>query len=105
LTKETVRKVEQYGLERSILCGGEALSLVVGVVLVHVGVQDIADNDGLDVVEQYVHPHQQDRYGEAVANPQYCLVMERVANRNCRNHETGVGENHSPPAQVEVLCP
>jgi hypothetical protein len=81
------------------------LSLVVGVVLVHVWVEDIANNDGLDVVEQYVHPHQQDRYSEAVANPQDCLVMECVANRNCSNDETGIGENHGPPAQVEILCP
>jgi hypothetical protein len=90
----------------SILCGGgEALSLVVGVVLVHVGVQNVADNDGLDMVKQNVAPHQQNRDGETVADPKDCLVMKRVANRNCSNHETGVGENHGPPAQVEVLCP
>jgi hypothetical protein len=60
----------QYDLtSMSILCGGEALSLVVGVVLVHVGVQDVAYNDGLDVVEEYIAPHQQDRYCETVANP------------------------------------
>jgi hypothetical protein len=67
---DKVGKRVQYNMnDMSILCGGEALSLVVGVVLVHVGVQDVAYNDGLDVVEQYVNPHQQDRYGEAIANP------------------------------------
>jgi hypothetical protein len=96
----------QYDLTNvSILYGGEAWSLVIGIVLVHVGVQDVTDNDGLDVVEQYVAPHQQDRYGKTVADPQDCLVMERVANGDRSNHETTVGENHCPPAQVEVLGP
>jgi hypothetical protein len=45
----------------------EVWALVVGIVLVHHGVHDIAHDDCLDVVEQHVHPHAEDGDSETVA--------------------------------------
>lgn len=78
---------------------------VVRVVFIHHRVHNIANNYGLNVVEQHVNPHAKDSDGEAVADEQNRFVMKRVADRDGRNHEACVWEHHSPPAEVEVTGP
>jgi hypothetical protein len=78
---------------------------MVGVVLVHHRIHDVAHDHSLDVVEQDVNPHAKNCDGEAVANKQDRFVLKCIANGNCGNNKTGVRKDHGPPTQVEVQCP
>ena len=82
-----------------------AFALVVCVILVHLGVEDISDHYGLYVIEKHVAPHSDESDGEAVTDEQNRLILQCVANRDSSNGKPTVGEDHSPPTQVEVLSP
>jgi hypothetical protein len=82
-----------------------AFALVVCVIFVHLGVEDISDYYGLYVIEQHVEPHSDESDGEAVTDEQNRLIFQCVANGDSSNGESTVGEDHSPPTQVEVLSP
>jgi hypothetical protein len=84
---------------------GVVSTLVVGIVLVHHWVQDVAHDDGLHVVEEHVHPHAEDCYRETVAYEQDSLVLERGADRDGGDDEPSIWEHHGPPSQVEIESP
>jgi hypothetical protein len=50
------------------------LNLVVSNVLVHAGIDDIRDVDGLDVLEQDKGPHGDDGDGKTIANEEHCFI-------------------------------
>ena len=79
--------------------------LVVGNVLVHAGVDDVSYQNGLNVLEQDKGPHQDNGNGKTIANIEYRFVSQRVTNRNGSDDETGVGEDHGPPSEMEVNSP
>ena len=82
-----------------------AFALVVCVILVHLGVEDISNYYGLYVVEQHIEPHSDESDGEAVTDEQDRLIFQCVANGDSSNGESTVREDHSPPTQVEVDSP
>jgi hypothetical protein len=79
--------------------------LVIGVVFIHVGIHDVANDYCLNVVEQHIAPHYKDCNSKAVADVKDGFILESVADRYGGNDEACVGENHRPPAQVEVSSP
>jgi hypothetical protein len=63
---------------------------VIRVVFVHTWVHDVADDHGLNVVEEYVRPHTNDSYSKPIANKQDCLVLQRVTDRYRSDDEATV---------------
>jgi hypothetical protein len=78
---------------------------VIRNVFVHAGIDDICDVDGLDVFEQYEEPHRDDGDGKTVPDIEHCFVLQGIADGYGSDDETGVGENHSPPTEMEVDSP
>ena len=74
-------------------------------VLIEAGIDDVGNVYSSDMVEKHVEPHCDDSNRETVPNVEDRVILERVANRDSSNDETSVGENHSPPTQMEVYRP
>lgn len=55
-------------------------NLVVSNVLVHAGIDDIRDVDGLDVFEQDKAPHSNDGNGKTVAHKEHRFVFQGITN-------------------------
>ena len=109
-TPVIVRSAKHTGLVRlgdvfavRMLCS--SIDLVVCDILVPHGVQDIADNHGLYVIEQNIEPHRNESDREAVTNKENCLVFQGVTNGDGGDGKPSVGEDHGPPTQMEVNCP
>lgn len=97
-------ELEQFGVAFAVRMTSP-IDLVVCDILVPHGVQDIANNNGLYVVEQYVKPHGDDCDGEAIANKQNRFISQGVTNADGGDGKSSVGEHHSPPTQVEIDSP
>lgn len=94
--------------ERKIRLGSRTPSLffillVVFHILVPPGVHNVLRDDGLDVEEQDKEIHAQKTDTETGGKPQDALVAQLVADGNGGQDEARVGEDHGPPAEVEVL--
>ena len=74
-------------------------------ILVHHGIDDVGDDDGLDVLEKHKAPHAENSDGQTIPDEEHSLVFEGVADRNGSNDETSIGEDHSPPSKMEVYSP
>lgn len=79
--------------------------LVICNILISHGVEDITNNHGLNVVEQHVEPHRDDGDGEAVTDEENRFVFQGVADGDSGDGKSTVGEDHSPPSQVEIDSP
>lgn len=53
---------------------------MIGVVFVHHGIHDVADNHSLNVIEQDVDPHAKNCDSEPIAYKEYRFVLKSVAN-------------------------
>jgi hypothetical protein len=80
-------------------------SLVIRDILVPHGVQNIADNHRLHMVEQDEEPHCNDSDRKTVADKENRFVFQGISNGDGGDGKPSVRENHGPPTQVEVDSP
>jgi hypothetical protein len=78
---------------------------VIRNVLVHAGIDDVGDVNGLDVFEQDEEPHCDDGDCEAIPYEEHRIVFQGVTDGDGGDDETGVREDHSPPTEMEVDSP
>jgi hypothetical protein len=77
-------------------------SLVLNI-LIAPRIHDVDNPDSTDVVVKHKDPHNDDGNRQPVANEENNLVFEAVSNVDGRDNEAGVGEDHGPPPQMEIL--
>ena len=82
-----------------------SIDLVICDILVPHRIKDITYDDRLYVVEQHVEPHRDDGNGKTVSYEEDRLVLQGVSDRDGGDGKTRVGEDHRPPAQMEVDSP
>lgn len=79
------------------------MNSVIGIVFISAGVHNVLLHDGLDVVKQNKQVHAEQADGHAGGDPADGHAPKRLAEGDGGEDEAGVGEDHGPPTEVEVL--
>jgi len=72
-------------------------------ILVASRVHNVDDPNSPEIAEEHKHPHDDNGDCESVADEENGLILEFFADRDRSNDESGIGEDHGPPSEMEVL--